>query len=265
MSVQQKIQILANDLQARIKTRNAQIRQVEKNIEKGIGFMTENDRKKFLEQEKKRKLLDLKATKQDLWRLRNHEKKLPENKSSTEMQELRMKTEKIAEILRTERERIAEEKRQEQDRKVQKIKKEQERIEHIKKQEKIKSRWEMYRWITKYIDENQEKWGKQEQESQERIRTEQENWDKMNRLEKIQRIKNKQKEKLVQKPDTGGMPSTWQVWMDKSLKNEKENPVPKMETQEQEKTSKASEEQKYFPIFKKLNPTKTSAKNKEIP
>ena len=65
---------------ARFKTRNPQIRQVEKNIEKGIGLMTENDRKKFIEQEKQRKLLDLKATKQDLWRLRNHEKKIPENK-----------------------------------------------------------------------------------------------------------------------------------------------------------------------------------------
>ena len=42
--------------------------------------MTENDRKKFIEQEKQRKLLDLKATKQDLWRLRNNEKKIPENK-----------------------------------------------------------------------------------------------------------------------------------------------------------------------------------------
>ena len=42
--------------------------------------MTENDRKKFIEQDKKKKLLDLKATKQDLWRLRNHEKKIPENK-----------------------------------------------------------------------------------------------------------------------------------------------------------------------------------------
>ena len=171
----------------------------------------------------------------------------------------------ILKILRTERERIAEEKRQEQDRKEQKRNKEQERIARIKKQGKIKSRWEMYRWITKYIDENQEKWGKQEQESQERIRTEQENWDKMNRLEKIQRIKNKQKEKLVQKPETGGMPSTWQVWRDKSLKNEQENPVPKMETQEQEKTNKASEEQKYFPIFKKLNPPKLVPKTKKSP
>ena len=154
------------------------------------------------------------------------------------MQELRMKTEKIAEILRTERERIAEEKRQEQDRKVQKIKKEQERIEHIKKQEKIKSRWEMYRWITKYIDENQEKWGKQEQESQERIRTEQENWDKMNRLEKIQRIKNKQKEKLVQKPDTGGMPSTWQVWRDKSLKMNKKTQYQKWKHRNKKRLAK---------------------------
>ena len=58
----------------------------------------------------------------------------------------------------------------------------------------------MNRWIANYINENQEKWDKREQEIQERIRSGQENRDKMNRLEKIQRIKNKQKEKLVQTP-----------------------------------------------------------------
>ena len=167
--------------------------------------------------------------------------------------------------MRTECERIAEEKIQEQDRKELKIKKELERIARIKKQGKIKSRWEMYRWITKYINENQETWGIQEQESQETIRTEQENWDKMNRVEKIQRIKNKQKEKLVQKLDIGGMLSTWQVWREKSLKKEQENPIPKLETQEQEKTNKVSEGQKYFPIFKKLNPPKLVTKTKKSP
>ena len=110
--------------------------------------------------------------------------------------------------MRTEHERIAEEKRQEKEGKEQKIKRDQEKIAQIKKQQKVKSRWEMYRWIANYINENQEKWDKGEQEIQERIRSGQENWDNMNRLKKIQRIKIKQKEKLVQMPDIGGIPST---------------------------------------------------------
>ena len=175
-----------------------------------------------------------------------------------------MKTEKIPEILRTECERIAEEKIQEQDRKELKIKKELERIARIKKQGKIKSRWEMYRWITKYINENQETWGIQEQESQETIRTEQENWDKMNRVEKIQRIKNKQKEKLVQKPDIGGMPSTWQVWRQKSLKKNKKTQHQNWKHKNKKRLTKSVKD-KIFPNIQETEPTKTSDKNKEIP
>ena len=94
-------------------TRKAKIRELEKKIDAGIMKMTEIDRKKYLEDEKKRKKLEIAESKKALWKLRNHEKKLEVPESLQEVTELKRKIEKIVDILRQEKERIEEEKRKE--------------------------------------------------------------------------------------------------------------------------------------------------------
>ena len=140
---------------AKMKSRRAKIKELEKNISKGIEKMTENDRKKYLYEENKKRKIEIAQSKKDLWKLRKNEKKMGSSENVTEVAELKRKTEKIVEILEAERNRIAEEKKAEKER--EKIKKtiEKKKQEAIEKREIVKKRWAMYRWCTEYIDENQ--------------------------------------------------------------------------------------------------------------
>ena len=52
----------------------------------------------------------------------------------------------------------------------------------------------MTRWITRYIDENSERWKKEQQERQENEVRLAEDWNRMNRFEKIRMIKERMEE-----------------------------------------------------------------------
>ena len=58
----------------------------------------------------------------------------------------------------------------------------------------MEERWAMARWISTYIDENTERWKKEKDERKKDEKTKAEEWKKMNRLEKIRMIKEKQQE-----------------------------------------------------------------------
>ena len=72
------------------------------------------------------------------------------------------------------------------------MRKEQESRDRKIKQNTLYKRWEMMRWVTKYIDENTEKWEiekeKRDQNNQQRLK----DWAKLSRLDKIKQIKEKQ-------------------------------------------------------------------------
>jgi hypothetical protein len=68
------------------------------------------------------------------------------------------------------------------------------RQEHEKQEKKTKKRmleemWAMMRWITSYIDENEEKWARDKKERQETQIKWQEDCARMARHEKIRKIK----------------------------------------------------------------------------
>ena len=49
--------------------------------------------------------------------------------------------------------------------------------------------WGMFRWVTQFLNENQEKWEQERKEREEKIKEEIKEWEKAKRFEKIERIK----------------------------------------------------------------------------
>ena len=67
--------------------------------------------------------------------------------------------------------------------------KEKERAEKRKKAEMLGKHWGMFRWVTQFLNENQEKWEQERKEREEKIMEEIKEWEKAKRFEKIERIK----------------------------------------------------------------------------
>ena len=101
--------------------------------------------------------MELKIAKENLWKLRNKEKKIVRNDALKKIQELGKKAGKIAEILEQERTRLKAELENKEKMEKEKLNREQQRKEKIAKAENLQRRWAMYRWLTEYITENSEK------------------------------------------------------------------------------------------------------------
>ena len=185
---------------ARIKTKNAKLNQLRKNVLIGEQKLPENEREKINSDEKKNRRLDLQQTKRDLWKLRKKEKKPEITPTLQEIRTLAKKAEKIVEILEIEKKKIEEEKRKAEREKEIKKTRAQQKEKRLEKQRLLTERWALYRWVTEYIDENTERWEKEKiirKESEEKRIAE---WDKRNRFEKIRELKRKLGEKKITKP-----------------------------------------------------------------
>ena len=130
-----------------ILSRNAKIRHIEKKIEIGMQKIPEKDRKEILTQEKK----ETAQIKQDLWKLRNKEKKLVETPETRKIKNMTRKLENLTEILNREK-KVQEEQEKEKKLKITK-RKEKEKLAKQKAQ-----KWEMLKWINNYIEEKQDTW-----------------------------------------------------------------------------------------------------------
>ena len=110
--------------------------------------------------------------------------------------------------------------RQEEERIIVWKKGEEMRIEQEKKRErmeikrKMEERWGMLRWISNYIDKNQESW---EREREIEKRNKVSNWKKLKRFQKISTIREREKEKKNLKknknretPENNGW--RWEKW-----------------------------------------------------
>ena len=76
---------------------------------------------------------------------------------------------------------------------------EEERKERIRVRNKLEEKWAMVRWLSEYIEVNQESWEVERRErEEERNRTLRE-WEKSARFEKIRKIKEREKSKLEKK------------------------------------------------------------------
>ena len=73
----------------------------------------------------------------------------------------------------------------------------QEKRERQEKKKKLQERWAMARWITQYIDENEERWKKEKEERSKTESERAEEWKKLERFEKIRLIKEKAEETRI--------------------------------------------------------------------
>ena len=237
--------------QAGLLRKATQIRYIEKNIEKGIEKLTPADKEKLRIEEQRNEKIEIENARKDLWKFRGKEKKhKPENKV-TYVQELGRKAEKIAQLLKQEREKKEQEKKRIEKQEAAKRTREQKRKEKLEQERKIEEHWAMYRWTTEYIEKNASYWEyKRKLREQERQRV-LDNWDKQNRMEKIRTLKTKWLENNAEKERENpepGIKIDYNSWREQQTEKENEIQEPEIKTAE----NKEIEQQKMFPIFKKL-------------
>ena len=140
----------------------------------------------------------------------------------SELERMEDKLERLEELAQKvkneleERQRI---KNEEKSKRFGKIKKkraeEAEREERKERKRKLEERWSLLRWVTEYIEENQERWEKDAAERKEEEKLRLRIWEKNSRLEKIRIIKERmrnseKKRKEMDKNEKAR--NTWKVW-----------------------------------------------------
>ena len=146
----------------------------EQKISENWKQLSSKEKKEFMEGEERSRRLDLTEMKSNIWK-KWRNKKQKEKSPKKPQKEIDLKLEKLEEIV----ERIkAEKKKREEDKEIEKTRREkllkehkikqekmlrmeQEKRERIKIQKMLETRWEMARWITSYIVENEKKWEKE--------------------------------------------------------------------------------------------------------
>ena len=118
---------------------------IEKNIIVGMNKIPTEAKEKMIEEENRKKRIDLKHAKEDLWKLRNKEKKVVKETTIQRIQEMGKKAEKIAEILEKEKRTIEEEKRMKEMTERTRKNAERNRKERLEKKEKLQEKWALYR------------------------------------------------------------------------------------------------------------------------
>ena len=169
-------------------------------------LLPEHEKRNLVKMEEKRKLLELRDIKVNIWkkwRKETEEKKAEterENKSNQEkwlekiedtLTRMRKEVEdkkKAKAIYEERRKKLIEEKKHKQE---EILRREQEKKERKQKQRMLKERWAMTRWLTSYIDENSTRWKAEKDQRQLNEIEKAESWKKMNRLEKVRILKEK--------------------------------------------------------------------------
>ena len=182
---------------------------VQKKLTQNWLQIPEREKEKFRSEEEKRKRLELKEVKENLWRWRNKpedkvgkKRKMGDRKEKEFGEDQLRKIEEIIERVKVEdkienerREKYQKEKekiRAERSRNKEKMKVEEEdRRERLRKKRKLEQRWEMTRWIKLYIDKNSDRWEIEKIEREEIRRKKLLDWDKTARFQKIRMIKMK--------------------------------------------------------------------------
>ena len=166
-------------------------------------MLPEHERRKFITEEETRRRLELREAKVNLWkkwRPGGNSMKKDEDQNAHPGDSLLERLEDNLERMRSEVARRnaardqAEERRNQliTERKIieeQLLCQEQERMDKKVKKKMLEERWEMMKWLTKYIDENTDKWNKQKKEIEENEKKWLQDWARMTIMEKIQTIR----------------------------------------------------------------------------
>ena len=193
----------------------ARIRKLKQEIEEKGERLPDNVKNQIDREEKLERRLELKEIKESMWKLRHKEKKYNIKSQNLEkldeIEDLEKKLDKINSIvekMRIEEEMAEKEKKEKlekiekerEKRKKEKLSKELEKVERKKKAEMLGKRWEMLRWLTEFLKENQDKWELERLDREKEHRKKLETWEKAKRFEKIEILKRKWTEKVVEDP-----------------------------------------------------------------
>ena len=193
----------ANKQQEELRTRVKE-RKLEKERAQKLEELPTLKRNELLLEEEREKRKEIIETKKNLWKLRNKEKKMEISQENAQkldkISDLEKKISAIDNILENLREEKKKHKLETEERKEkmktewrkkvqEKYKKENERKEQLEKQTIGKKHWEMLRWVTGYIKDNQDQWETERLEKQKNYEKELEDWDKLRRLEKVKKLK----------------------------------------------------------------------------
>ena len=211
---------------AREKKESFERTMVQRKITATLKKLPEFERGKFLKDEEKCRLQDLKEVKENLWKKwRGKENSVSKGKENPTMTLARL--EKTVEFWeRREKERQDLRQKLERERNEEKLRKMKEDLEKKAKKEKkimLEKKWEMAKWLSKYIEENKELWEMEGKLRRERETSELEQWEKMKRFEKIAALRKKaieqegkhsiSRNKSDKKPDE----EKWENWRENAI------------------------------------------------
>ena len=144
----------------------------------------------------------MKEAKEALWRIRGGEevKWKRKNKNEIAQEDLKQLEEKLAKIEATV-ERIREEERRHRDedekRKSEEKRKRETKESRLRKKKMMEERWEMLRWVTRYLEANNERWEKEREVRKKEEKKRLADWDRMARFEKISIIREREKKNSI--------------------------------------------------------------------
>ena len=171
--------------------------------------LPEHEKRHLLKEEEKRQRLEIREIKVNIWkkwrkesvkqrkeneeRHKTNQEKWLETLEET-MQRLKREVEeskKARKMYEQRRENLLKENKRKQE---EILRKKQETKERKEKKRMLEERWAMTRWLTSYIDENQEKWKTESEDRQKNEKKRAAEWHKMERFEKIRIVKEKLQE-----------------------------------------------------------------------
>ena len=150
-----------------------------------------------MEQTKQEKL-ELKRAKESLWKLRNAENKMEQTQEILEIKKLEKKHEVMEQVLEKHKKELMEQeesirKQTDNIKKPKQTKNMTKKQENYDKKKKLGEIWTTYRWITEYLEENNNKWRQDLEEYFKNTTKQLETWDKLTRQAKIQIIQENNK------------------------------------------------------------------------
>ena len=143
---------------ARIKSKESKLKHIERNKDEGMERIPEKERNRLMEEDKRKRKIKLKETKEDIWKLRGRENKLvetPTSRNICKLKEMQHRSAELIQIMKAEKEKLEKDKKKDdQDEK----KRTETKYEKIKKQQKVKERLEICKLITTYLELSNGKW-----------------------------------------------------------------------------------------------------------
>ena len=93
---------------ARIKSKESKLKHIERNKDEGMERIPEKERNRLMEEDKRKRKIKLKETKEDIWKLRGREKKnldTPMSNNLVKLKEMQSRSAEVIQILKIEKEK----------------------------------------------------------------------------------------------------------------------------------------------------------------